>query len=245
MSRAAAAAVVAGGLTVTLAGPAGAAPTVVPATVPAAVPAAVGTAVDAAFGATPVGVISAPAAGATGLATPAAFSAVPTPAPVVARPTVSLSQSAVARAGASRAAAAAPAAEAAGSAAPVAVSSNASGLGERILSIASQYAGIQYVYGGTTPAGFDCSGYTSYVMRQVGIELPRTSRAQRAAAANISRGEAVPGDLVFFSNGGRVFHVGIYAGGNQMWDSPRTGKPVALRSIWSDAVSFGRVAPVA
>ncbi|NAZ87953.1 C40 family peptidase, partial [Kineococcus indalonis] len=102
-----------------------------------------------------------------------------------------------------------------------------------------------YVYGGTTPAGFDCSGYTSYVMRQVGVSLPRTANAQLGASQRISRAQAVPGDLVFFTDGGRAYHVGIFAGGNQMWDAPRAGKPVQLRSIWSSAVTFGRVAPVA
>ena len=113
----------------------------------------------------------------------------------------------------------------------------------QIVNIARGLLGIAYVYGGSTTAGFDCSGYTSYVYRQVGVEIPRTAAAQKSAAATISRGDAVPGDLVFFSNGsGRAFHVGIYAGGGMMWDAPRTGKPVQLRAIWSDAVTFGRLA---
>jgi peptidoglycan DL-endopeptidase CwlO len=105
-----------------------------------------------------------------------------------------------------------------------------------ILGIAAQYAGIMYVYGGTTPAGFDCSGYTSYVFRQVGINLPRTAEEQRQAATPVSNPQ--PGDLVFF--GSPAYHVGIYAGNGMMWDSPRTGKAVALRSIWSSAVTYGR-----
>ena len=127
----------------------------------------------------------------------------------------------------------------------VEVQAPASGLGDRILDTASQYAGVPYVYGGTTPAGFDCSGFTGYVMRQVGVSLPRTANAQKSASTPVSRSQAVPGDLVFFSSGGRAYHVGIYAGCNQMWDAPRSGKPVQLRSIWSSAVTFGRVAPVA
>jgi peptidoglycan DL-endopeptidase CwlO len=105
-----------------------------------------------------------------------------------------------------------------------------------VLGIAARYEGIMYVYGGTTPAGFDCSGFTQYVFRQVGISLPRTAEAQRAATTPVSNPQ--PGDLVFF--GSPAYHVGIYAGNGMMWDSPRTGKAVALRSIWSSTVTYGR-----
>jgi peptidoglycan DL-endopeptidase CwlO len=105
-----------------------------------------------------------------------------------------------------------------------------------VLGIAAQYAGIMYVYGGTTPAGFDCSGFTQYVFRQVGISLPRTAEDQRQATTPVSNPQ--PGDLVFF--GSPAYHVGIYAGNGMMWDSPRTGKAVALRSIWSSSVTYGR-----
>ncbi|MEO7745919.1 MAG: NlpC/P60 family protein [Actinomycetota bacterium] len=108
--------------------------------------------------------------------------------------------------------------------------------GAAVMAIAARYAGIAYRYGGTTPAGFDCSGYTQYVMRQLGISLPRTSDAQRAATARISRSEAVPGDLVFMPG-----HMGIYAGDGMMWDSPRTGKAVSRRAIYSSSATYGRV----
>ncbi|GAA4988267.1 C40 family peptidase [Kineococcus glutinatus] len=113
--------------------------------------------------------------------------------------------------------------------------------GQQVLDTAAQYVGVPYVYGGTTPAGFDCSGYTQYVFRQIGVQLPRTSGEQARASRPVSAGEAQPGDLVFFSSGGRVYHVGIYAGGNEMYDAPRAGKPVSKRAIWSSAVSYGRV----
>jgi cell wall-associated NlpC family hydrolase len=105
-----------------------------------------------------------------------------------------------------------------------------------VLGIAAQYEGIMYKYGGTTPAGFDCSGFTSYVFRQVGINLPRTAEQQRQAVTQVSNPQ--PGDLVFF--GAPAGHVGIYAGNGKMWDSPRSGKAVALRDIWSSTVTYGR-----
>ncbi|SES45381.1 Cell wall-associated hydrolase, NlpC family [Pedococcus cremeus] len=105
-----------------------------------------------------------------------------------------------------------------------------------ILGIAAQYKGIMYKYGGTTPDGFDCSGYTQYVFKQVGISLPRTAEEQRQAVTPVSNPQ--PGDLVFF--GAPASHVGIYAGNGKMWDSPRSGKAVDLRDIWSSDVTYGR-----
>ena len=94
-----------------------------------------------------------------------------------------------------------------------------------------------YPYGGTSPStGFDCSGFTQYVFRQVGISLPRTAEEQRQPPPR-SRARS-PGDLVFF--GSPAYHVGIYAGNGKMWDSPRTGEAVALRDIWTSAVTYGR-----
>lgn len=106
-----------------------------------------------------------------------------------------------------------------------------------VLAIAAQYEGLMYSYGGTSPStGFDCSGFTQYVFSKVGISLPRTAEAQRQATTRVSNPQ--PGDLVFF--GSPAYHVGIYAGNGKMWDSPRSGKAVALRSIWSSSVTYGR-----
>ena len=113
--------------------------------------------------------------------------------------------------------------------------------GEAVLAIARQYVGVPYRYGGTTPAGFDCSGYTRFVYARLGHTLPRTADQQMRATTRISRTQAVPGDLVFFLSGGRAHHIGIYAGGNQMYDAPRTGLSVTRRSIWSDTLVFTRV----
>jgi cell wall-associated NlpC family hydrolase len=105
-----------------------------------------------------------------------------------------------------------------------------------VVSIARGLLGIPYVFGGSTPAGFDCSGFTQYVFGRAGISIPRTASAQQAAATPVSNPQ--PGDLVFF--GYPAFHVGIYTGPGMMIDSPRTGKSTAERSIWSSNVSYGR-----
>ena len=106
-----------------------------------------------------------------------------------------------------------------------------------VLGIAASLAGIYYLYGGTTPDGFDCSGYTQYVFGKVGISLPRTAEEQRQAATPVS--EPQPGDLIFFGIPAR--HVGIYAGHGMMWDSPETGSTVGLHSSRGDVGTFGRV----
>lgn len=107
--------------------------------------------------------------------------------------------------------------------------------GGSIVSIAMRYIGTPYVYGGTTPSGFDCSGFTSYVYAQVGIDLPRTSGAQRSAGTVVSASEARPGDLVW-----KPGHIGIYAGDGMMIDSPSSGKSVSHREIWFSNPTFLR-----
>jgi cell wall-associated NlpC family hydrolase len=112
--------------------------------------------------------------------------------------------------------------------------------GSSVLTIAARYVGTPYVYGGTTPRGFDCSGFTGHVYRQLGISLPRTANEQMKATRQISRSEARAGDLVFFVSGGRAYHNGIYAGRNMMYDAPRSGKTLQKREIWSADVIFTR-----
>ena len=112
----------------------------------------------------------------------------------------------------------------------------ASAYGSAAIEIAARYVGVPYVYGGTTPDGFDCSGFTSYVYAQLGIILPRTSSDQRYAGVVVSRADAQPGDLVWSPG-----HIGIYAGGNTMIDSPRPGKTVQFREMWQSNPTFIRV----
>ncbi|WP_256842595.1 C40 family peptidase [Ornithinimicrobium cryptoxanthini] len=110
--------------------------------------------------------------------------------------------------------------------------------GSAILAEAEKYAGIMYRYGGTSPStGFDCSGYTQYVFGQLGISLPRSAAAQQSYATPVSSPQ--PGDLVFW--GSPAYHVGIYAGGGQIWDSGKPGIPVQKRNIFSGVSGYGRV----
>lgn len=77
---------------------------------------------------------------------------------------------------------------------------------------------VPYKWGGMTPEGFDCSGFTSYVFNSIGITLPRTSQAQFDAGQSVEEGDLKPGDLLFFDSEkkGMITHVGIYIGNNQM-----------------------------
>lgn len=100
--------------------------------------------------------------------------------------------------------------------------------------------GTPYRWGGTTPAGFDCSGLMLWSWAQAGVSLPRTSGAQRAYTQRISAAQLQPGDLVFTGN--PVYHVGMYIGGGQMIHSPHTGDVVKVSAVRSGgSVSYGRI----
>lgn len=78
---------------------------------------------------------------------------------------------------------------------------------------AADQIGVPYVYGGTTPSGFDCSGFTRWVFEHAaGIDLPRTAAEQSELGASVSLDKLKPGDLLFWGSGSGVYHVGIYAG---------------------------------
>lgn len=94
--------------------------------------------------------------------------------------------------------------------APAQVAAPSSATAAAVLAIARRYVGTPYVYGGATPAGFDCSGFTQYVFAQVGISLPRSSSAQRYAGTVVPASQAQPGDLIWGPG-----HVGIYTGNGQ------------------------------
>lgn len=106
----------------------------------------------------------------------------------------------------------------------------ASASAQAVLNYAYKFIGTPYVWGGSTPRGFDCSGFTSYVFRNFGINLPRVSRSQATVGRKVSYSDLQPGDLVFFGSGS-ISHVGIYIGNGNMVHSPRPGKRVEISTM--------------
>jgi cell wall-associated NlpC family hydrolase len=97
-----------------------------------------------------------------------------------------------------------------------------------VVGIAMRYLGVPYRWGGSSPSGFDCSGFVMYVFAQIGISLPHSTYALWNVGIPVSRDQLQPGDLVFFNGLG---HMGIYIGGNQMIHAPHTGDVVKISSL--------------
>ena len=106
-----------------------------------------------------------------------------------------------------------------------------------VYNTALQYVGTPYVFGGATPAGFDCSGFVMYVYSQYGISLPHSVTRQGALGTPISAAEAQPGDVVIFNDGS---HDGFYAGNGMILDAPKPGGFVSVRPLWTSAVHYVR-----
>ncbi|AFQ44688.1 cell wall-associated hydrolase, invasion-associated protein [Desulfosporosinus meridiei DSM 13257] len=109
----------------------------------------------------------------------------------------------------------------------------------QLISTAKSFLGVPYKWGGTTPSGFDCSGFTRYVFASQNITLPRVSIDQYSVGTSVSFTNLIPGDLVFFNlvPGKQVSHVGIYIGDNQ-FISATSSKGIAIYSFtpyWSKA----------
>ena len=98
-----------------------------------------------------------------------------------------------------------------------------------VVGVAMNYLGTPYVWGGSSPGGFDCSGFVMYVFAQMGVSLPHNAAAQYGYGTPVSRDQLEPGDLVFFDGLG---HVGIYIGGGQFVHSPHTGDVVKISSLY-------------
>lgn len=97
--------------------------------------------------------------------------------------------------------------------------------------VISKTIGIDYKFGGTSTAGFDCSGFTKYVFKKVGLTLPRTSKAQYKVGASITRSKLRSGDLIFFNTlGNGVSHVGIYVGNGKFAQSS-SSRGVTISSL--------------
>ncbi|RHX72384.1 hypothetical protein D2U14_10015 [Lacticaseibacillus paracasei] len=124
--------------------------------------------------------------------------------------------------------------------APASNTSSVSVSGGSIASNAAKYIGVPYVYGGTSPSGFDCSGLIYYAAKEAGINLPRTSQAQSTLGSYVSVSDLQAGDLVFWGGVGSAYHVGIYIGGGQYLHAPAPGQSVTIQSMAYFAPSFGR-----
>ena len=108
--------------------------------------------------------------------------------------------------------------------------------GSKIVDIARQYLGVPYVWGGSTPAGFDCSGFTSYVYAQIGITLPHSSAEQRYSGTEVSAADAQPGDIIWSPG-----HVSIYAGNGMQIEAPVPGQTVRESKVWQDNPVYLRI----
>ena len=114
-----------------------------------------------------------------------------------------------------------------------------SAVGSSVASVAMRYLGVPYVVGGSSPSGFDCSGFVSYVYAQLGIDLPHQSRAilNSSRTTQISRSEARAGDLIWSPG-----HISIYLGDGQQVETGRgLGRQVGVHSIWQSNPVFLRV----
>ena len=114
-----------------------------------------------------------------------------------------------------------------------AVSSSSSSAGARIVAKAKEYLGVPYVYGGTSPSGFDCSGFVYYVYRQCGYSITRTATTQNRDGRQVSRSELQPGDIVIFYNSAKtaIGHSAIYIGNGQFIHASSSGGKVMITSL--------------
>jgi cell wall-associated NlpC family hydrolase len=107
--------------------------------------------------------------------------------------------------------------------------------GNPIATTAMKYVGVPYVWGGTTAAGFDCSGFTYFVVNQMtGGEFPRSMEGQLASGSPVDPQNLQPGDLVFFQNTYKagLSHAGIYVGNGQFANAANAGTGVTLSNVW-------------
>lgn len=121
---------------------------------------------------------------------------------------------------------------------------SATTFGQSVVDRASTYYGAPYSWGATGPSSFDCSGFVGFIYRSFGVNLPRTAAQQYAAIPHVAQDQKQVGDLVFTYDSGGIYHVGIYAGGNQVWAATHTGDVVRPQTIWTSSYVVGRpVAP--
>jgi len=105
---------------------------------------------------------------------------------------------------------------------------------ERAVQTAASMVGKPYKYGGSNPAGFDCSGLVQFSFRQAGVSVPRSTEEQRRAARKVRASDLQPGDLLFFDQEGKKHsHVGIYVGRGEFVHAPSSGKRVRRDPVGS------------
>ena len=109
---------------------------------------------------------------------------------------------------------------------------------EQVLQVAAQYVGTPYIFGGSNPRGFDCSGYVMFVFAQFGVELRHSVTAQARVGIIVSPEDARPGDVVIFNDHS---HNGIYAGNGQFYHAPQPGDRIKLAPIFDPRHYFVRL----
>ena len=117
-------------------------------------------------------------------------------------------------------------------------STTRTGSGNNVVSFAESLIGVPYVYGGTTPSGFDCSGFVQYVYGHFGVNLPRTTTQQENCGTQIPVSQAQPGDLYFWGNKGSAYHVAICIGNGKYIAAPEPGQSVSIGSTQYFQPSF-------
>ena len=117
-------------------------------------------------------------------------------------------------------------------------STTRTGSGNNVVSYAESFIGVPYVYGGTTPSGFDCSGFVQYVYNHFGVSLPRTTTQQENYGTQIPVSQAQPGDLYFWGNKGSAYHVAICVGNGKYIAAPEPGQSVSIGSTQYFQPSF-------
>ena len=110
--------------------------------------------------------------------------------------------------------------------------------GAQLVTEARRFLGLQYLWGGTSGFGFDCSGLTCLVYQALGVIIPRDATPQFNDGVKVARASLRAGDLVFFrGSSGDIHHVGMYVGGGRLIHSPATGRPVTLDSLSAEPYS--------
>lgn len=110
-------------------------------------------------------------------------------------------------------------------------------IGEQAAAVAIRQVGVPYRYGGSTSAGFDCSGLTQFAYASVGKRIPRTTRGQWRSLAPVAADRLRAGDVLFFNIDGKIAHVGLYLGRGRFVHAPSSGRKVSVESLRADFYS--------